>query len=72
MRIKNLPAGFISPAQPVMASKTALRRRMIARREGPTVRLYSRNANNWAIVGHCDCCPAHQGQELTIDGEAVV
>jgi ATP-dependent DNA ligase len=55
MRIKRLPAGFVTPAQPVMASKpTSGPERlheikhegywMAIRRDGPTVRLYSRNA----------------------------
>jgi bifunctional non-homologous end joining protein LigD len=58
MRIKRLPAGFVIPAQPVMASKPPSGPdwvheikhdgyRMMVRRDGPTVRLYSRNAYDW-------------------------
>ena len=53
--INRLPAGFVMPAQPVLASKPPSSAdwvheikhdgyRMIVRRDGPTVRLYSRNA----------------------------
>jgi ATP-dependent DNA ligase len=53
MKIKPLPAGFVIPAQPVLASKPPSGAdwvyeikhdgyRMIVRRDGPTVRLYSR------------------------------
>ncbi len=55
MLIKRLPTGFIIPARPVMASKPPSRAdwvheikhdgyRMIVRRDGPAIRLYSRNA----------------------------
>ena len=58
MRIMRLPAGFIIPAQPVMASKPPSGAnwvheikhdgyRMIVRRDGPMVRIYSRNAYDW-------------------------
>src|SRR5258706_15332802 len=58
MRIMRLPAGFIIPAQPVMASKPPSGAnwvheikhdgyRMIVRRDGPMVRIYSRNAHDW-------------------------
>jgi hypothetical protein len=58
MRIKRLPAGFIIPAQPVMASKPPFGTdwgheikhdgyRLIVRRNGSTVRLYTRNAYDW-------------------------
>jgi bifunctional non-homologous end joining protein LigD len=59
MRIKRFPAGFIIPAQPVKASKQPADwvheikhdgYRMIVWRDGPAVRLYSRNAY--------DCCGA--------------
>jgi hypothetical protein len=54
MKIKRLPAGFVIPAQPVLASNPPVGAdwvheikhdgyRMIVRRDGPTVRLYSRN-----------------------------
>jgi ATP-dependent DNA ligase len=57
MNIKPLPAGFVIPAQPVKASKPPVGidwvheikhdgYRLIVRRDGPTVRLYSRNAHD--------------------------
>jgi hypothetical protein len=59
--IKRLPPGFIIPAQPVMAARPPssgadwvheIRHdgyRMIVRRDGPSVRLYSRNAYDWTV-----------------------
>jgi ATP-dependent DNA ligase len=58
MKIKRLPAGFVVPAQPVKASKPPSGAdwvheikhddyRLIVRRDGPTVRLYTRNAYDW-------------------------
>jgi ATP-dependent DNA ligase len=55
MKINPLPTGFIIPAQPVKASKPPVGTdwvheikhngyRIIVRRDGPAVRLYSRNA----------------------------
>ncbi len=55
MRLKHLPAGFIIPAQPVTALKPPSGvdwvheikhdgYRMIVRRDGSIVRIYSRNA----------------------------
>jgi ATP-dependent DNA ligase len=60
MKIKRLPAGFVVPAQPVKASKPPVGTdwvheikhdgyRIIGRRDGPTVRLYSRNAYDWTV-----------------------
>ena len=54
MRFERLPAGFVIPAQPVVASRPPTGPdwvheikhdgyRLIVRRDGPTVRLYSRN-----------------------------
>jgi hypothetical protein len=56
--IKRLPAGFVIPAQPVLPSKPPVGvdwgheikhegYRILVRRDGPTVQLYSRNANDW-------------------------
>jgi ATP-dependent DNA ligase len=56
--VKRLPAGFVFPAQPVPRSKPPSGAdwvheikhdgcRMIVCRDGPTVRLYSRNAYDW-------------------------
>jgi bifunctional non-homologous end joining protein LigD len=58
MKIKPLPAGFVVPAQPVKAPRPPVGTdwvheikhdgyRIIVRRDGPTVRLYSRNAYDW-------------------------
>jgi bifunctional non-homologous end joining protein LigD len=60
MRIKRIPAGFVIPAQPVKASRPPSGAdwvyeikqdgyRIIVRRDGPTVRLYSRDAYNWTV-----------------------
>jgi ATP-dependent DNA ligase len=82
---KRLPAGFVIPAQPVMASRPPCGPdwvheikhdgyRLIARRDGPIVRLYSRNAYDLtarfsAIAGAAERIKA---KSFTIDGEAVV
>jgi ATP-dependent DNA ligase len=58
MEIKPLPAGFGIRAQPVKASKPRSGAtwvheikhggyRLIVRRDGPTARLYGRNAHDW-------------------------
>jgi ATP-dependent DNA ligase len=58
MKIKRLPAGFVVPTQPIKASKPPSGAdwvheikhdgyRLIVRRDGPTVRLYTRNAYDW-------------------------
>jgi bifunctional non-homologous end joining protein LigD len=58
MKFNSLPAGFVIPAQPVKARKPPSGAdwiheikhdgyRMIVRRDGPSVRLYSRNAHDW-------------------------
>jgi bifunctional non-homologous end joining protein LigD len=85
MKIKRLPAGFVVPAQPTKASKPPSGvdwvheikhdgYRLIVRRDGPTVRLYTRNAYDWtvrlpAIAGAAQRIKA---KSFTIDGEAVV
>jgi len=57
---KPLPAGFIVPAQPIRASKPPpgpdwvheIKHdgyRLIVRRDGPTVRLYTRSAYDWTV-----------------------
>jgi bifunctional non-homologous end joining protein LigD len=85
MKVNPLPAGFVVPAQPVKASKPPVGTdwvheikhdgyRIIVRRDGPTVRLYSRNAYDWtvrlaAIAGAAELIKA---KSFTIDGEAVV
>ena len=60
IRINRVPAGFVIPGQPVKAPKPPSGLdwvheikhdgyRMIVRRDGPTVRLYSRNAYDWTV-----------------------
>jgi bifunctional non-homologous end joining protein LigD len=85
MRIKRLPAGFIIPAESVMASKPPSAPewvheikhdgyRMIARQGGPKVRLYSRNGNNWTarLPAIAAAVQRIKAKSFTIDGEAVV
>jgi bifunctional non-homologous end joining protein LigD len=60
IRINRLPAGFVIPTQAVLASRPPSGPdwvheikhdgyRMIVHRDGPTVRLYSRNAYDWTV-----------------------
>jgi bifunctional non-homologous end joining protein LigD len=85
MRIKRLPAGFVVPAQPINASKPPSGvewvheikhdgYRMIVRRDGPVVRLYSRKANDWAARLPAIAAAAERirAKRFTLDGEAVV
>jgi bifunctional non-homologous end joining protein LigD len=85
MRIKRIPAGFIVPAQPVLASRPPSSPgwvheikhdgyRLIVRRDGPTVRLYSRNAHDWTARLSAIAAAARriEAKSFTIDGEAVV
>jgi ATP-dependent DNA ligase len=85
MRVKHLPAGFVIPAQPVMASRPPSGPdwvheikhdgyRLIVRRDGPTVRLYSRNAYHWTVRLAAIAAAARRikAKSFTIDGEAVV
>jgi hypothetical protein len=85
MRIKRLPAGFVIPAQPVKASKPPTGPdwvheikhdgyRIIVRRDGAAVRLYSRNAYDWTARLASIAAAAEQikAESFTIDGEAVV
>src|SRR5882672_2217756 len=85
MKIKRLPAGFVVPAQPVKASKPPsgadwvheIKRdgyRLIVRRDGPTVRLYTRNAYDWTVRLPAIAAAAGRinAKSFTIDGEAVV
>jgi bifunctional non-homologous end joining protein LigD len=83
--IKPLPAWFVVPAQPVKAPKPPVGAdwvheikhdgdRIIVHRDGPTVRLYSRNAYDWtarlaAIAAGAELIDV---KSFTIDGEAVV
>jgi hypothetical protein len=85
MRIKSLPAGFVVPAQPIKASKPPsgpdwvheIKQdgyRLIVRRDGATVRLYTRNAYDWTVRLPAIAAAAGQikAKSFTIDGEAVV
>jgi bifunctional non-homologous end joining protein LigD len=82
---KPLPAGFIVPARPIHASKPPSRPnwvheikhdgyRLIVRREGPTVRLYTRNAYDWTAKLPAIAAAAGRikAKSFTIVGEAVV
>jgi bifunctional non-homologous end joining protein LigD len=84
MRIKRFPAGFVIPAQPVMASRPPSGAdwvheikhdgyRLIVRRDGPTVRLYTRNAYDWTVRLPAIAAAAARikAKSFTIDGEAV-
>jgi ATP-dependent DNA ligase len=85
MKINPLPAGFVVPAQPVKAPKPPAGAdwvheikhdgyRIIVRRDGPTVRLYSRNAYDWTVRLAAIAAAARRikARSFTIDGEAVV
>jgi bifunctional non-homologous end joining protein LigD len=80
-----LPAGFIVPARPISASKPPSGPdwvheikhdgyRLIVRRDGPTVRLYTRNAYDWTVRLPAIATAAGRitAKSFTIDGEAVV
>jgi bifunctional non-homologous end joining protein LigD len=82
---KSLPAGFIVPAQPVERKQPPLGPqwvheikhdgfRMIVRRDGDRVRLYSRKAVDWTgrLPAIARCAAGLQAKSFTIDGEAVV
>jgi len=84
-KIKRLPAGFVVPAQPVKASKPPSGAgwvheikhdgyRLIVRRDGPTVRLYTRNAYDWTerLPAIAAAAARIKAKSFTIDGEAVV
>jgi bifunctional non-homologous end joining protein LigD len=47
---------------------------MIVRRDGVTVRLYSRNANDWTarLAGIAATAAQIEAKSFTVDGEAVV
>jgi bifunctional non-homologous end joining protein LigD len=85
MKINPLPAGFVVPARPFLAEKPPSGAdwvheikhdgyRMIVRRDGPTVRLYSRNAYDWTVRLAAIAAAAEliKAKSFTIDGEAVV
>jgi bifunctional non-homologous end joining protein LigD len=83
--MRRLPSGFIVPAQPVLASRPPSGDgwvheikhdgyRMIVRRNGAAVRIYSRNANDWTarLCAIADGAWRINASSFTIDGEAVV
>jgi bifunctional non-homologous end joining protein LigD len=85
MRIKRLPAGFVIPAQPVMASKPPSGAdwvheikhdgyRLIVRRDGSAVWRYTRNAYDWTTRLPTIAAAAQRttAKSFPIDGEAVV
>jgi bifunctional non-homologous end joining protein LigD len=85
MKINPLPPGFVVPAQPVKAPTPPVGTdwvheikhdgyRIIVRRDGPTVRLYSRNAYDWTVRLAAIAAEAKRikAKSFTIDGEAVV
>src|SRR5215467_14555351 len=85
MRVKHLPARFIVPAHPVQASRPPSGPdwvheikhdgyRLIARRYGPEVRLYTRNADDWTARLPAIAAAAERvkAKSFTLDGEAVV
>jgi bifunctional non-homologous end joining protein LigD len=85
MKIKRLPAGFIIPAQPVVASRPPSGAnwvheikhdgyRLIVRRDGAAVRLYTRKGNDWTarLPAIATAAERIKAKSFTIDGEAVV
>jgi bifunctional non-homologous end joining protein LigD len=85
MVIKRLPAGFVMPAQPVVASRPPSGAnwvheikhdgyRLIVRRDGPTVRLYTRSAHDCTARLPAIAAAAERikAKSFTLDGEAVV
>jgi len=85
MKIKRIPAGFVIPAQPVVASRPPsgadwVREikhdgyRMIVRRDGPLVRIYSRNGYDWTarLIAITSAAERINAKSFTIDGEAVM
>ena len=85
IRINRLPAGFVIPTQPVLASRPPSGPdwvheikhdgyRMIVHRDGPMVRLYSRNAYDWTarLAAIATAAESIKAESFTIDGEAVV
>jgi bifunctional non-homologous end joining protein LigD len=85
MKLKHLPPGFVVPAQPIKASKPPSGTdwvheikhdgyRLIVRRDGPTVRLYTRNAYDWTarLPAIAAAATRIKAKSFTIDGEAVV
>ena len=85
MKSKRLPAGFVIPARPVLAPRPPSGAdwvheikhdgyRLIVRRDGPTVRLYTRNAYDWTarLPAIAAAAARIKAKSFTVDGEAVV
>jgi bifunctional non-homologous end joining protein LigD len=83
MKIPHLPAGFVIPARPVLASKPPAGTdwvheikhdgyRLIVYRDGSLVRLYSRNAYDWTVrlAAIATAAESIKAKSFTIDGEA--
>src|SRR6201985_309311 len=79
------PDGFVEPCIPTRAAKLPSGPdwvheikhdgyRLIVRRDGPTVRLYTRNAYDWTVRLPAIAAAARRikAKSFTIDGEAVV
>ena len=82
---RKFPPGFIVPAQPVERDKPLAGPdwiheikndgyRMIVRRDGETVRIYSRRGNDWTarLPTIASAAARIKGKSFTLDGEAVV
>ena len=85
MYLRKLPAGFIVPAQPIERDKPPAGPdwvheikhdgyRMIVRRDGETVRIYSRRGYDWTarLPRITACSQRIEAKTFTLDGEAVV
>jgi bifunctional non-homologous end joining protein LigD len=85
MKIKRFPAGFVVPTQPIKASRPPSDagwvheikhdgHRLVVRRDGPRVRLYSRNAYDLTsrLPAIAAAAERIKAKSFTIDGEAVV
>jgi bifunctional non-homologous end joining protein LigD len=85
MKIRNVPAGFIVPAQPVGASKPPSGAnwvheikhdgyRLIVRRIGAAVQLFTRSGNDWTsrLPAIAAAAQRIKARSFMIDGEAVV
>jgi len=85
MKNKSLSAGFVVPAQPIKALRPPSGAdwvheikhdgyRLIVRQDGPTVRLYTRNAYDWTarLPAIAAAAGRIKAKSFTIDGEAVV
>ena len=85
MRIKRVPAGFIIPAQPVVASRPPSGAnwvheikhdgyRLMVRRDGERIRCLTRNGHDWAdrFPAIVDAALRINATSFLIDGEAIV